>query len=255
MLFYGDGNAEVWNTVAERYDFGILGYELSLADDAAEVRARNPGFQWFVYNSISDNYVTQRSSASDLAEHNDLAARAAAHGWDVDDAYLHFVDDTRVTIQGVTVFIPGWGQGSATSRAQARVPVYYSDLSRRVTCLTGRGGVLHRESIVARHFDVPMGNTNQFADGVFLDNSGQRVWNTGTVVEGGHVAEATGQPVVGSTAFFSWYWGDNLRPFLAALRDTAESLGREVMANVANDWNDDYVGFHVADHLMLESLN
>jgi len=251
VVFYGDATAPVWDLAASRYDFGILGYETSLADDAFQVKARNPQFKWYTYNSISDDYVALHPSG--MAEYEDLVARAAAHGWDVDDCYLHFVDDTQLVIDGVTVSVPGWGGGTAASREAARVPVFYSDLSRRVTCLVGRGGLLRKEAIVARHFDAPIGNTNVFAAGVFLDNAGHRLWNTGTVVHGGHVAEAAGQPVVGSNAFFAWYWGSNLRPFLTALRDTAQSLGREVMINVGDDWNDDYVNFHVADSVTLES--
>ena len=114
---------------AERFQIGITGTDERL--DQAEVKAHNPAFQWFAYNSVTDNYVPPHYGADEYAA---LMSLAHQKGWDPEDAYLHYAEDTRLVLEGDTLFIPGWPHGHARSRAQARIPVYAGDGSRRHAC-------------------------------------------------------------------------------------------------------------------------
>ena len=126
IVYYGKApDAATRQVIADRYDMGLTG---DPGTDAVAIKALNPDFQWFTYNSATDNYVT----GNEDQEHVALTAFAAARGFDIEDAYLHYWDDTQLNLGGEVVTIPGWGGGSATDPAQARMPVYYKDLSRRL---------------------------------------------------------------------------------------------------------------------------
>ena len=85
-------NAAQRASIAQRYEFGIG--QSTIAGDA--VRELHPGFGWFVYNSFQDNYV----SIQQLAEHNWLMSRAQSAGVDPEIVYLHYYDDTYISLQG-----------------------------------------------------------------------------------------------------------------------------------------------------------
>ena len=95
---------------------------------------------------------------------------------------------------------------------------------------------------------------------IFLDNSALRLWNTGTVVQGGHVLETPGHLEIGSSEFQAWHWSSNIGPYLSALKDhleTSASWSRDgqrkyLMINVSNSWDDSFVSMDVADILLLE---
>jgi hypothetical protein len=86
------------------------------------------------------------------------------------------------------------------------------------------------------------------------------IYNYGTIVSGGHVREAAGYPSIESTQFSSWYWKQNLAPFLTSLKDTLESAAswskdhqrKYLMINCSNAWDDSYVSGDVADVLFME---
>ncbi len=247
-------NSQVQDLVAQRYQVGVTG--LDYGSDAQAIKTRNPDFKWFAYNSGTDNYVTATDS-----ENQALNSLASAKGWNVEDAFLHYWDDTRTVLQGDTILVPGWGGGSAVNPADARIPVYYKDLSRRVVNFsTPRGMELNKEVILNMAFGQPFKGTNLYADGVFLDNSAAQIYNTGEIVSGGHVREAPNHPEVASSAFEDWHWNQNLGPFLSALKDTLRSSQdwtpdrqhKLIMINVANVWTDDYVTRDVCDVLSME---
>jgi len=245
------------SNAASRYDVGVTGKELPPANMLA-IKLSNPSFRWFVYNSGSDNYVPPNSQTG---EHDALVAKATARGWDIEECYLHFYDDTRIVLEGDTLTIPGWGGGSAANPALARVPVYYKTLVRRViNTSTGRARQLHKEVFVAQALDTPFTGTSLYADGIFLDNSTTQIFNYGTIVSGGHVREATGHPLLGSSTFQTWYWNQNYGPFLTALKDTLQTSAawskdhqrKYLMLNIANIWSDTYVSMDAADVLFME---
>ena len=261
VIYYSpiQGNDQITSLVAERFDLGVIG-SLAYGQDAQTIKNSSPNFQWFVYNSVTDNYVS--GLPDNLVEDASIATVAARHGWNHEEAYLHFYDDTTVKLQGQTLFIPGWGGGSATVESEARVPVYYANLSRRaVNFSTPRAKQLNKEVIVGLALDTPFtGATNLYADGIFLDNSANRLWNYGEILSGGHVAETPGHLLIGSATFQTWHWSSNLGPFLTALKDTLETSAswsrdgkrKSSMINVSNSWTDSFVSMDVADVIFTE---
>src|SRR5262245_3318672 len=250
-------NAGQLSNVASRYEVGVTGKDLPPAN-MVTIKTQNPNFRWFVYNSGSDNYVPPNSQT---AEHDALVAKAAARGWDIEECYLHYYDDTQLVLEGDTLTVPGWGGGSAVNAADARVPVYYKSLVRRViNTSTGRARQLHKEVFVAQALDTPFTGTSLYPDGIFLDNSASQLYNYGTVLSGGHVREATGHPLIGSSTFQTWYWTQDYGPFLTALKDTLQTSAvwskdkqrKYLMLNIANIWTDGYVTLDAADVLYME---
>jgi hypothetical protein len=244
---------------AQRYSLGVTGKQEPSDPDKVFIKALNPDFHWYVYNSGTDNYVVSRPGGS--GEHALLLAIAAQHGWDPEDGYLHYFDDTRIVLQGDTVSVPGWGGGSAATPDQARVPVYYADLSRRLANFaTPRARQLQKEVMLRLAFGTPFNNSTLYPDGIFLDNSTWVLFNYGSILSGGRVREAPGNAAIGSIEFRNWFWRDNYGPFLTALKDTLEGSaswspdGRRkfLMVNISNVWDDSYVSRDVADVLLLE---
>lgn len=244
-------------TTAQRYEMGVTGITLP-PENIVDIRELNPNFKWFVYNSGSDNYVPPHISTP---EHDLLVQKAQARGWDPEEGYLHYWDDTQIQLDGATINIPGWGGGSATNPADARVPAYYKSLIRRViNASTPRARQLQKELIIELGLDEPFTGSNIYPDGIFLDNSTWQLFNYGVVVSGGRVRETPGHLVLGTPAFHDWYWNQNYAPLLTALKDTMETASswskdrkpKELMINIANSWTDSYVSLDVADILVLE---
>ena len=234
---------EVNALVAQRYSLGIT--ELVIGHNAVDIKELNPDFQWHDYNSGSDNTVPGEEDAL-------ITVIAAEHGADAEECYLHYLDDTRLRIQGEEIFIPGWPDGSAGTEAEARVVVYYADKSRRaVGFSTPLARQINKEGVLRQTVDGTFYRTALHPDGVFLDNSASTLYNTGTVLEGGHIAEDPAHSVVGSSAFQAWRW-PGYRTFMHELRDTLNVMGKSLTINVANIWSDDYATYGVADILFLE---
>ena len=259
VIWYSNApNQTILQTAAQRYEVGISGVGDNGDAQRATIKALNPNFQWYVYNSGTDNYVT---SPSGTPEHDLLVSLAGSRGWDVEEAYLHYWDDTRVILEGDTLLIRGWGGGSAVTPAEARIPVYYSNLSRRAAHFsTPRAAQLYREVMVRLAFGTPFSGSSVYADGIFLDNSTAGFFAYGTILSGGHVRETPNRPVMGSQSFLTWHWNVNYGPFLTSLKDTLQAGaswspdGRRkyLMLNVANIWDDGYVSRDAADVLFME---
>lgn len=249
-------NDEIRRLVAQRCDLGVTG--LSSGPDRLAIKRLNPEFRWFVYWSATDDYVPPHNQGT--PEHDALLELARSRKIDPEVGYLHYWDDTVIKIQGVTVTIPGWGTGRAVDPAAARVPVYYSTLVRRAKSFaTPTARRLHREVVVALRIDVPFDGTDLYAGGIFLDNASGRLFNRGEVLSGGHVRELPNHDHIDSREFRDWYF-DNFTRFLADLKDTLETSARwsrdgqrkELMVNVSNVWDEEYVRRDVADVLMME---
>ncbi|HZL85761.1 MAG TPA: hypothetical protein VFD07_10330, partial [Candidatus Krumholzibacteria bacterium] len=259
LLWYSNTQSQqILQTAVGRYEAGITGKNDSGDAQRLQIKALDPAFRWYVYNSGTDNYV---SGPTGTPEHDLLVSLAASRGWDVEEAYLHYWDDTQVIIEDETLLIPGWGGGTATNPAQARIPVYYSNLSRRITNFsTPRAAQLHREVIVRLAFETPFDGSSVYPDGLFMDNSTAEIFNYGTILSGGHVREASDHALLGSFDFADWHWNANYGPFLTTLKDTLQAAsnwagdGRRkyLMLNVANIWDDGYVNRDAADVLFME---
>jgi hypothetical protein len=255
VVWYTQAPDSVVNLAASRYTVGVTGKDFP--DNKLAMKARNPEFRWFVYNSGTDSHVPPFSTG----EYELLQAKAGARGWELEEVYLHYMDDTRIVLQGDTLFIPGWGAGSAADPAEARVPVYEKNLSRAAANFsTPHAAQLYREVIVELAFGTPFAGSSVYPDGVFLDNSAAQFFNYGPVLSGGRVLEADGNPVIGTVPFQQWHWKMNLGPFLASLKDTletsqawsADGRRKELMINVGDVWSDDYASMDVADVLFME---
>jgi hypothetical protein len=247
------------NVAARRYEVGVTGREGSSDVEKAQIRAQNPSFRWFVYNSGTDNYVPP--SEGGLEEYTLSNSICKSRGWDPEIAYMHYRDDTRLVLEGDTVFVPGWGAGSAKSPDQSRVPLYYKNLTRRlVNVSTAQSRELNRITMIQLAFGTPFQGTSLYPDGIFLDNTGCVLYNYGDVISGGHVLEAKDYARIDSPQFKSWFWNDNLGPFLTGLKDTLETAAswskdrqrKYLMINCTNAWDDSYASRDVADILFLE---
>ena len=260
ILWYsGAPNDEIREIAADRYDVGVSGSIGPMDYEKQLIVSMNPSFRWYVYNSGTDNYVPPNTAG--LAEYNLLNSICSSRGWNPEIAYLHYYEDTQVNLEGQILLIPGWGGGSATSPDQARVPVYYKNLTRRVCNFsTPQSAQLYREVMVQLAFDAPFQGTTLYADGIFLDNTAHMLYNYGTVLSGGGVREAPNHAVIGSPEFRSWHWNQNLGPFLTSLKDTLETGAswakdgkrKYLMINCSNAWADSYVTFDAADVLFME---
>jgi len=253
-------NDDVRRASAVRYSVGITGKDEGSDADKPVIKSLNSEFRWFVYNSVTDNYVVPHPSPP--LEHQYAQSLAVARGWDPEEIYLHYYDDTIVALSGdTTLFVPGWPGGSAPNPADARVPIYYVDRSRRLVHFsTRRAAQLHKETIIHLALDTPFRNSTLYPDGIFLDNSAAVLFNFGTIRSGGHVRETPGHLRIDTTEFRTWHWNNNLGPFLTALKDSLEtspSWSRDrkrkyLMVNVANVWDDSYVSRDIGDILFLE---
>ena len=260
LLWYsGAANDQIRQLAAERYEVGITGYMGSGDYEKQVIVSLNPSFRWFVYNSGTDNYVPPNTLG--LQEYNLINSICTTRGWDPEIAYLHYRDDTQVVLEGQTILIPGWGAGSATSPEQARIPVYYKNLTRRATNFsTPQSAQLGREVMVKLALDAPFQGTTLYPDGIFLDNTGSVFYSYGTVVSGGHVREASNYAAITSPEFRSWYWNQNLAPFLTSLKDTLQTSAswskdgkrKYLMINCSNSWDDTYASRDVTDYLFME---
>jgi len=260
LLWYsGAANDAIRQLAAARYEVGITGSLGATDYEKPLIVSLNPSFRWFVYNSGTDNYVPPNIQGLD--EYNLINSLCAARGWDPEIAYLHYRDDTRVILEGDTLFIPGWGAGSATSPDQSRIPMYYKNLTRRaINYSTPQSAQLGREVMVKLALDVPFHATTLYPDGIFLDNTGCVLYNYGTVISGGHVREAVNYSAITSPEFRSWFWNQNLAPFLTSLKDTLQTSAswskdgkrKYLMINCFNSWDDSYASRDVADYLFME---
>ncbi|MBI3963493.1 MAG: hypothetical protein HY341_00685 [Candidatus Kerfeldbacteria bacterium] len=270
----GRASTERLNYIAENFEltFNVFGDDLSdIRRGNGVVTNPNPDFRAYQYNSITDNYVPPDYPFVD--EHNWLVANAEAYGVDdPEDVYLHYAEDTVVTLQGTAFTVPGWPNGSAQSREEARIPVYYSNPNtpRRVSAFhTPELRALWRAYHVSLfQTTLPLSN-GEYWSGFMFDNASYRSLQTGLqdprYGDTGPVDEADGL-FANSTDFYNWYYYQGFGLFEQELREWAltnppELQGRQlgIMPNIAeipfatdDAWNDAYVDFHPGDILIKE---
>lgn len=255
----------VLDQIADRFDFAVEGYR----PDIEYMINRNSRFKFVaMYNSLTDNYI------GDDSENRWLFENAAQYGVDPEDVYIHFWEDTVVELQGQNITIPGWNPNrqagdppaTAATRAEARVPVYFSNLSRRVTSFRTQALRDLNIGLIVHRLTQPMiGGIHP--GGVMFDNSANQSLQV-RIVSGGRVQEAPNHPVFNSDEFMDWYWmGDGgVRTYLEQLTnyvDDNRSLfgGRRIhiIPNTANApyigssrWEESYIDPPAADILSLE---
>jgi len=249
--FNEGGHAAKTSFIAQHYQLVVGGAEIGA--DIQAMKSANPNLKFCTYNSATDNYVPS-------SEDGALTQKAQSYGIDPEVAYMHYWDDTVINLNGSSISIPGYGGGSATNPADARVVVYYPDKSRRApTFDTANARRLHKEVMADLAFKTPVPGTSVYADCIFLDNSSVVLYNTGTIVSGGHIREMPAHDLIGSAAFQSWFW-NNFKSYLAELKSylhTApfswpDGKPKESMINIANSWSDTIVSANTADYLFME---
>ncbi len=98
-----------WNYEMSKLDMAICSSHLS------GLRARNSDMCLLKYMLL--NYVI----ITDTDQLTELQSFAAANGYDFESAFLHYYNDTTATGNGQSFTVPGYGGGTATTLAQARV--------------------------------------------------------------------------------------------------------------------------------------
>jgi predicted outer membrane repeat protein len=243
---------QIDSLIAFRYEVVAEGHTSTLN----LIKRINPKIKWMFYNSVSDNYT----SGLGIEEHEFLIAKCHQRGADPESLYYHYWDDTIIELQGQQISIPGWGGGSASQESEARVPVYYADLSRRAVDLNNRfTRQLEKEYNLEKFKTLPEGSQVGYHDGIFLDNSTYRFYNYGSLLSGGRIAEHPTHAQVNEEAFQGWYW-QGLKRFLQEVKDTLRFSpswspdGKQKFSciNSSRTWIDEYATDEVADMLLME---
>ncbi|MEO8738826.1 MAG: hypothetical protein ABI537_03880 [Casimicrobiaceae bacterium] len=257
--------------IASHFEFADATNPLNLN----ELKRRNPNFYMVAHNSLSDNFVPP-APPSATQEHDWLQAHAAEFGVDPEDVYLHFWNDTEVSLEGQNIVVPGWQPGSpkagatAATRFASRVPVYYRNLTRRITNLSTPQLRAANRAYNLMLVEQPISASNYW-EGWFFDNSGDHrlivtVVTNGAYASGGQIAEHPAHTVINSPAFIDWYWYQGIGLFMKELRewvlehpDAHGGRRLRIVPNVFNlpyldtdDWDRAYIDLHPADTLFQE---
>lgn len=246
---YGVGSAGVSahldSLVALHSDWGSDS-NLQVKQGIERIRAINPNFKNLIYNSLTDNYDNNLSPGFEQAIIDSICA---GHGWNPEEAYIHFYDESMIDHTDYTTnppthhyyIVPGCGPGGPTR--ESRIPInpklaQNDPQSRKVTNFSTvtaaslQKRVLLNMSVDRHYYDNANHWSNLYPDGIFADNTSTVYYGFGggdyTFVYGGHVWEtAPGNPsnmiLMGTNPYDDWHWEHNVGPFLAALRDTLEN--------------------------------
>jgi hypothetical protein len=215
----------VVDTLAARYNYGVAFHEIGA--HAESVIVHNPLFKWYVPNSGTDNY---RGGDDDQK----LLALEAELGYDYEACYLHYAESTVVVLEGDTVRLS----------AGDRVPVFYPDQSRcLLNFMADSCNQMHMRSLLRTTTLVCFTDIDTlFPDGIFLTNSGYKCVEFGdgdSVLYGGGVAEDADSSDIDSAEFQTWWWG-KYQTFVKLMTDTLTAVSKELVADVGDEWTDDY---------------
>lgn len=214
-----------------------------VSDHLSGLRARNSDVALLSYQLLHSVLI------SDTAEQNQLAAIATARSADVEDAFLHFYDDTTVTYgNGTTVTIKGYGGGTAATLKEARVRNMIWTDERYVYNLKSP---LLRELKGTQYRSVITSALKP--DGVFVDESSPLVAFIPTPVSGGHLREYANKTREEASAEYAL----DMAAAFAAVNETMGHDGpfgdRYLIPNVS-EWVDGSLelGLHGADGVATE---
>lgn len=82
------------------------------------IKYYNPDFMLLCYQFC---HFVDCSNDSEL---NNLLTFCESNGYNYENCFLHYYDDTEIEAGDTTIFIPGWCGGSADSASQARIRAY-----------------------------------------------------------------------------------------------------------------------------------
>jgi len=193
FLLYNGGDS-----VDRQHNDSIIAYRANpglaigeMSPDMSIIKPINPDFKWLVYVSAEDNYVP-RTCYPDTAEYHYLLTMADDSGWSREIFYCHYQDTTIVTLGGDSVIMPAYAYAQTQQDSvDARCYIYYSDRSR---VLKNYSNQHSREAHVAylKYYLNQPSSGGYYHDGIFGDNGSYHLWNTGTLLKGGHIYEAGG---------------------------------------------------------------
>lgn len=149
------------------------------SDHLAGLRSRNTDMYLLKYMLLHTVLI------NDTPELNALASYAAANGYDVETAFLHYYDDTSVTYSGgKTETIKGYGGGTAATLKDARVKGYIWLSDRYLYDLKSPlfqrfKGSYYRNIITS----------SPYPDGIFIDETSPTASYFPTINSGGRVVE------------------------------------------------------------------
>lgn len=211
-VFNYDGGAELTQALRDQIVALSPEYIDSNArwtSDVAYLIQNLPSCRVVFYNSLTDD-------SAGGAEEIWLDANKATYGVaSIEDCYLHFYNDTVVSVGGgANQTIKGWGgpNGTAATRREARIPVYNNDRSR-VVCAYHTAAVRQ----LRRQYDIATLQTpvapGLYWGGVYYDNAISRFLQVDLAAAGSQVAVGYGQiaedpahAVLNTTAMWEWYW-------------------------------------------------
>ena len=79
------------------------------------IKSREPNFYYIQYRLMET--IT-------IDDANDMESWCKSNGYDPEDAYLHYYNDSALNINGQSWTTKGWGGGSASTRSEARMKTY-----------------------------------------------------------------------------------------------------------------------------------
>lgn len=250
-------------SISDRYEFGIGPGIQAL--DSMMILAGTFAFG-VKYVSFQDTYVP---AASDTARYHFYNESMTQEESDSDVVFLHFSDNTQISIQGSTVNIPGWPDGDAATIQESRVVVYYSNGTRRMCNYSTEAArnlhVNYAKWLLSNRPGDQYGDTSEtnYWSGIWWDNAQPELYNTGTLISGGHVREHPTNARIDSlgSSRLDWWYLYNMKPFFQALKDTMDNSenwmpdGRELycMLNTAGNTNTRLVTDDICTHIFQEN--
>lgn len=166
-------NETDWQFEMTHLDMAICSSHLS------GLRARNSDIYLIQYE------LFHTALADDTSESAELQNFCATNGYDPENAFLHYYDNTTVTYpDGRSETIPGWGGGSASSRKDARVKgqiwgSYRYMYNPKSDVMSAFKGYLWRKVIT----------TGDKPDGIFVDECNPFTDFVPAASSGGHIVE------------------------------------------------------------------
>lgn len=257
LILYGEAGPQRDTLIAQRYSMTIEGRCV----DMNIVRTLNPDFKWFNYISIQD-----MPPSSERRTYYDN--QAALDGIDPETFHMHYWDYTEVAIQGSTLVFPGL-QNAVTyeDTVNSRVITYRKNRTRFLANLSSPNLRQYEkmwacEVISTLPYNHGVQSQVGYYDGIFWDNGSHCLYNTGSIVTGGQIAEHpthANKNDIGCSGN-NWWWDSCLKLFYQGIIDTfalspqwaPDGRQKYSMPNNANAWTDDYAVADVGDFFFME---
>ena len=168
-----------WNFEATHLDMAH-----GSATDLQEIKKRNPAVFMVKYRLLETALVG--------TEERELEAFCRSRSLPVEDAYLHYSDDTQMKVPKRSYLVKGWGSGTASKRSESRMRTAIWGSERLVY---NPGSPCVHQFMIARSLqDLSESHGGFHYDGIFIDEIGPPDWVSESgapppVLSGGRIAE------------------------------------------------------------------